>query len=492
MGARTFAELFVSRAYHYGALGKDGHHRTIKDKIEARFYENHLNGVISLGVSPFVSPTEVLWGVLDVDNHATGEELNLGAMADMIEDFGLPLIPCRSRSGGIHIYIFLEKAIPARLMQFILKGLRSKLKVGECEVFPKQTEISEERAGNWINLPYHNTKETNRYGWADGSALSLREFVTVANDRMVNQDGVAALLADAIPGPPPCLQRMLKDEPPTQGERNNAIFHIGVYSRRAFEDSAPSMGAIITRSVLRNEQVTDLEIERTLRSALKGEYEYKCGESPCSSRCDRETCITRAFGVGAIDGGPSLEARFANPRQHMTEDPPLWTIEVDGHDVTVTSSDFVAQHKFRVMVAARIRKLLPLVSRKRWEKVVSSLMEGAQLIEAPEDASFQGLTKNRLIEYLGRAEDGDLDIILRGVPVKNNTHVYFTGTDFFAHLKRTRQNEIIGSELWVRLTRLGVTHKVIEVMPGMPMEVWCAPIELCPTDPPPVKFENEF
>ena len=95
--------------------------------------------------------------------------------------FGLkfPLIVCRSKSGGAHVFLFTKENIPASLMQSKLKQMAIILGYEGSEIFPKQTEILVERGdtGNFLNLPYYNEMKGLRYAINDnGAGCTLEEF----------------------------------------------------------------------------------------------------------------------------------------------------------------------------------------------------------------------------------------------------------------------------------------------------------------------------
>ena len=91
----------------------------------------------------------------------------------------LPLIVCRSKSGGAHVFLFTKENIPASLMQSKLKQMAIILGYEGSEIFPKQTEILVERGdtGNFLNLPYYNEMKGLRYAINDnGTGCTLQEF----------------------------------------------------------------------------------------------------------------------------------------------------------------------------------------------------------------------------------------------------------------------------------------------------------------------------
>jgi len=58
-------------------------------------------------------------------------------------------VPCRSKSGGLHLYLFFLEALPAELVDAKLKQFVTWLGLSkETERFPKQTHLEPEDTGN--------------------------------------------------------------------------------------------------------------------------------------------------------------------------------------------------------------------------------------------------------------------------------------------------------------------------------------------------------
>ena len=92
---------------------------------------------------------------------------------------------CRSKSGGAHLLLFTERL-----------GLPTK-----TEIFPKQVVAGGPKSSNWLNMPYFRGDETNRCGVrADGSAMTLAEFVRFADLRLQNADWLTQLIDREAPG----------------------------------------------------------------------------------------------------------------------------------------------------------------------------------------------------------------------------------------------------------------------------------------------------
>lgn len=169
--AERYARLFRGFTGRFGrydlagqknAKGKEqGKARTVDEEITFEAYQKHIAGEIGIGVIPLQGepkkPGRVNFAAIDIDVYDPEEKkaknLTHEDVALTLSD--TPLIVTRSKSGGIHAWLFSEKGVSARLAIDYLNSQAARLGVGGCEVFPKQTErSSDEDVGNWINLPY--------------------------------------------------------------------------------------------------------------------------------------------------------------------------------------------------------------------------------------------------------------------------------------------------------------------------------------------------
>ena len=111
------------------------------EELTDKVYVNHLQGTQSIGVQPCNENGEARFGVIDVDPQ-NYEEFDKKFFIDTIQDYKLPLIPILSKSGGLHLYLFLDCFIPATLIKSFLSNLLPLFKLKpDCEIFPKQTQI---------------------------------------------------------------------------------------------------------------------------------------------------------------------------------------------------------------------------------------------------------------------------------------------------------------------------------------------------------------
>jgi hypothetical protein len=148
----------------------------VRKNVSDDLWEKHLQGEgPALGIIPITEDNTCRWGCIDIDEY----NFDHSKLIQSIRNLDLPLIVCRSKSGGAHVFLFTKENIPASLMQSKLKQMSKVLGYEGSEIFPKQTEILVERGdtGNFLNLPYYNGTKGLRYAINDeGNSCTLEEF----------------------------------------------------------------------------------------------------------------------------------------------------------------------------------------------------------------------------------------------------------------------------------------------------------------------------
>ena len=109
---------------------------------------------------PINSKNLCCFGCIDVDVYP----LDHAALVRACAGIDVPAVVCRSKSGGAHIYFFIEGWIAASDMRDKLSEIAASLGYGSAEIFPKQEKLLIDRGdvGNFINLPYFDVDRTLR------------------------------------------------------------------------------------------------------------------------------------------------------------------------------------------------------------------------------------------------------------------------------------------------------------------------------------------
>ena len=177
-------------------------YKTVPGAVTVEHWQQHLAGDHPLGIIPIREGNLCLFGSADLDEYSDENPLQV---IQKIESAELPLVPTRSKSGGLHLNLFVREWTPAADLQVVLKGLAAQLGLDlkKVEIFPKQTELkSDGSGGNCITVPYagttFNEKMCNQAGLKkSGAEMTLREFLNYAEERRVGPEEFAERVKEA-------------------------------------------------------------------------------------------------------------------------------------------------------------------------------------------------------------------------------------------------------------------------------------------------------
>lgn len=485
-------DLYTSNSRSIGKFDpKNGKMYTEYRSLSAEDFELHLAGRVGVGAVPILDDGTCKWAAIDIDNHDQEDDIPIAPIDEYITANKLPLIPCRSKSGGVHVYLFLSEAIRADRIRDIMNMWAAELGYAGSEVFPKQVKLNvgtKMILGNWINLPYMNAGQTERYAVKAGKRLSLDEFLDAAERSRCGHAELMALRVAQHADAPPCIQQMIMHGV-ERGRRNEAMYNTVVYLRKVDGDSYSTKAAEMNRHLFEH-PLGKSELSRVITSAGKDQYNYRCGEEPIRSLCNRAVCLKRKYGITEkdiqrIDANGALPV-FTDLIQIDT-DPPRWEVMMDGrYKVTnLSTMDLLDFSRMRAVIIERLLKVVPKIAPQEWERVLAELMESARKIEAPDDASPGGIIRERLRDFVGRIDirGSGLDTesrkaLYRGLPVmqmyEGERVIMFRGADFMAYLKRHKAEVLRDINLWIALRRIGATHQKLRVGEKS-INVWCVP-----------------
>ena len=219
-----------------GKVKVKGRAKTLMEPVTETLWRRHLAGELGLGVVPINDDAAASFGAIDVDVY---DGLDLVELGRVVARHAFPLTVCRTKSGGAHLYLFTSEPAPASLVRAKLMEWAVVLGHPSVEVFPKQVKLaSREDVGNWINVPYFGGDATDRYAVVEGRQLSVGEFLNHADRAAITPAQLEAIQVPEIAlmeGAPPCLQHLARAGFPA-GTRNNGLFCLGVFAKRAYGD----------------------------------------------------------------------------------------------------------------------------------------------------------------------------------------------------------------------------------------------------------------
>lgn len=423
-------------------------------------WEKHLTGVEpSLGIIPIRADNSCIWGCIDIDQYP----LDHAGLVKKIKSLELPLVVCRSKSGGAHVFLFTKEPIAAARMQDYLKSSAALLGEAGREIFPKQAEILVDRGdtGNFLNLPYFGGDQTMRYGIKeDGSAATLEEFYAMVEANIQGTDLVVPeppkKAEQVIPDGPPCLQALCTQGIP-EGGRNNTLFNVGIYLKKIhpvnWENPLIEHNFKYVHPPLPNNEVQIL-----VKQLNKKDYRYKCKDAPLNSFCNSGLCRTRKHGIGAH--GP--DAPQLSSLSKYNSEPPLWFLDINGKRIELDTDHLYNQSMFQKACVDKINVLPPTLRKQDWEQMLNALLkemvESEQIHEATDDTSITGRFVDLLEEFCTHIQQAmDRDEILLGRPWtdEEEAKTYFRMKDLEAHLKRNNFVGLTAPKMAQRLRDLG-------------------------------------
>ena len=479
--SEKFRELFQGseKAHGFFEISKDrgdgkkqGTAKTIKTAgPSSGLWKSHLEGQYGLGVIPIDEKNNCRWGCIDVDVYP----LDLSALVSKIELLKLPLVTCRSKSGGAHVFLFTSEPVEAGEMQDKLREIAAGLGYSGLEIFPKQREVLVSRGdiGSWLNMPYFNGKTSTRYGLStEGKALTQEEFLVFAEARKVTPDELEALKIassdDAADGPP-CLQILLKQGFP-EGTRNNGLFNIGVYLKKAHPDHWEIKLEEYNRKYL-IPPLPAQEVLGLIQQHKKKDYNYKCSDEPIRSYCNSVKCRTCKFGIGELSETPTYSSLAK-----LDTDPPLWFMSINDKRLELTTEELQNQLKFQRACMDNLNVMPPRMKEAQWQELIQHLLaSGLEVIEVGQDASVLGQFEELLEAFCtDLAQASTREELLRGVPWTSEDRTFFRLKDFNEYLLKHRFLDMKLNQIASRLRDLGAKHTFFNIK-GRGVNCWSIP-----------------
>ena len=449
---------------------QEGKSYIVKKIVTEELWEAHLAGEgPSLGIIPIMADNTARWGCIDIDTYP----IDYRSIINSFRKLQIPLVPCRSKSGGLHLFLFFKKPIAAKLIREKLREVAAALGYSSVEVFPKQSTILIEKGdlGNFLNLPYYNAKSTTRYAYKDdGTAASLPEFIELYNKYAVDDiDKIAIQVStDVIKDGPPCLQQLCTQGFP-EGTRNNGLFNIGVYLRKFDADK----WKILLEEYNRNYMTPPLAAQEVIliqKQLEKKDYNYRCKEPPINSYCNAKVCRTRKHGIGG--NGAALEFSALTKLQ---TDPPVWFLDVGDTRMELQTEELQIQTKFQKKCMNSLDTMPPLVKQSVWQEIVERLMNNLIKIPVSDDGSLAGQFEAHLQEFCtDRAQALNRDELLLRKPWTEDGITWFRLKDLQDYLTRNKFTYFNTGQLVQALRHLkGKSEKYN--LKGRTVRVWGVP-----------------
>lgn len=451
--------------------------RIIREKITIGKVQDHIDGNQGVGAIPINEDNMCKFGALDIDTY----DLNHKALGAKIRSMKLPLLMCRSKSGGAHLFLFLKDFEPAALIREYLTEMSIALGFSGCEIFPKQDKILVERGdvGNFINMPYFKADETVRYCFNNNDeAMELPEFLDMVDVMRVSASELNEIKFGGdrkhFMDGPYCLEVMASQGKITEN-RNIVMFAVGVYCKQKWPDNwrehHEEFNHILCEPYLPAKEIMTIQY-----SLDKKQYYYSCTTCPLKDFCDKSICKTRKYGIGTEEA----ETLPISGLTILLSEPPVYFMDVNGKRIELSTEQLQNQTMFQRACMEQIQLMPPLIKPTKWQVTVSLLLDNAMKLDVPEELTVTGQFKELLKLYCsGRMRAVSAEEMTMGKPWSAHGKTNFMINGLMDFLKSRGFTLYNRGQLQDRIKKLNgdAGHYNIKKSDGSPttLRIWWVP-----------------
>ena len=429
------------------------------EPLTEEIYTSHLAGKISIGIQPCNIDKEARLGVIDVDPKDYAD-FDKKFFIDKIQEFDLPLIPVESKSGGLHLWIFINEFMSAKDIVSFLTNLLPLFKLKpNTEIFPKQTELTKDEStgkigpGQFINLPYYG--EERKALNVDGTSFTLNNFLqlieanTVSkNDLQQITDGIDRQIYEGVNGDfidgPPCmavLSKLSKEKNFDGKDRFMYNYHVLVKMKYpdTWEDKVKNAPVKYFEEIHGNAW-TDQKLKAKIKSWAKTEKGYTCNQDPLFEHCKKGICVKKKFGV--LSGSKGSYPGLTNLRKIEIFEEPEYEFDVTKPDgigkatVHCRSVEHLNdQRKRRNAISKAAGFLAPLIKGEAEQTIMDALYETQQSVHPPIGTSPKEKLHDVLHEKINGAKATTDAAFKSGTVLIEGDYAFFKFEKFYDRLK---------------------------------------------------------
>jgi len=405
-------------------LKQEGRSYTSRDPLTDEIWKNHLNGikfkakiikqsgeeffpdVDSIGIAPVREDHKCKWGCIDYDEYP----IDFVSLNKKIRDRKLPLIICKSKSKGAHVFLFSKEWVSAKLMQTKITEIAQTLgQANQDRIYPIQTEpkiLEEGEIGNWLNIPYYYHKNPDKTKWRsaindDGTEATLEQFFKLHEKYALTEEELEnfniPLENDWFKDGPICLKQMATFGF-VEGQRNNTLTEIAVYLKKRFPDDWKNkLGEynIHCFKDLKGGGLGTQEVLNIQKSVGSKDYFYGCKKYPLKSFCNSQKCRLQRYGVGEGDVPNNNVSKLSV----MVSNPKVWFLTYDGKTVVLSSRELATQRLWQIAATEQTGKTPQLLKQKDWETLLNKLQTNINIIPADPETTNKGKLKRFLSKW---------------------------------------------------------------------------------------------
>ena len=471
---QKFIQIFngLKRDYGYAEIS-NGYKDTTTGKFKVKHgwagkpltnidYIQHLKGEKSIGIQPCDDEGMVCFGAIDIDSKAY-QDFSPKKYLEIIEKNKLPVIPVKSKSGGLHIYVHTKEKVKASFLRNFLDKLLYTLELKPTtEIYPKQTELGTGpdgtyTNGNFINLPYYGKKERVALN-LNGQEFTFDQYIQVVEantktEQELNDFGDSHMKKVLVGGAeeftdgPPCLQKMSQmynQKNKMEDERDRFLYNYMVFAKKKYPDTWDKKVLDAAREYLLYDNVWgDKKVEEKIKSWKKPTAGHTCEEDPIRNYCIKSECAKRKHGYMSdkVKKFPQLSALIRIDYQPEPEF--RFTVHYNDKEEGERSKQVVARDVNYLMDMEKCRRLIashtpiapPRIKGDEFQTILDTLKQSETVQPPPPGTSPKELLKKYLEDHIyGVPAVSDASFKSGSVLIEDG-FAYFTMEVFFNYLK---------------------------------------------------------
>lgn len=518
---RSFGQIFAGRLDCYGKTIIKGKHivgtkltdyesKFLWDEVTDEHFNQHLDPdrEFSLGIVPVDAQGMCNWMCLDYDEYSKGRETGITARGK-VDALGLPLVPCYSKSFGVHLFAFFKHPVSVEGARGFMESCRDRMGLPtDIEIFPKQDVISDPTmSGSFLNLPYYNGNQRCGVN-KDGTDMSFEDFLKEvhANELSINDLEIIDEVLDEVDDDdisfldeaPPCVQSLIKSGIQAGG-RSNAIIQCAIFAKKRhhqINDFDWQSWVLDVNAKYTFPPMTFDEIAYTNRSVERADLGYLCKQQPLVSACDKKLCKKREFGIlCGLERTTDFTAFQLIQIKKIKASPPYYLVTLSGYEdrpIKVTSKELTNPRAMIQSIFETLDLIFPTPKASQLADMVNecSAQKGDKWTEdvAPEEMDdnylILAILKDWIMETISPL--ATMEELESNNPIWRNNKLFFKGNAFIYHLQ-TRGERITKTKIFEALRSKRATDewfeewKVFEAksvrMDDTSMYLWILPLK---------------
>ena len=416
-------------------------------------YKQHLDGNKSIGIQPCNDNDLARFGAIDIDPKVY-KNLDVKYYLDIIQEKKLPLIPVKSKSGGLHLYLFTKELVRAKVIKDFLEEVLFLFKLPiNTEIFPKQTKLGSDTNGNkvngnFINLPYFGKKERVALD-PSGKEISFDIFLQCIELNKVDSDKLKELssnfIQQALTGGaeefkdgPPCLEILSKNK--MKDGRDRFLYNYMVFAKKKYSDDWKNKVLQAGRNYFEfNQTWTDDHIKMKIKNWEKQEKGHTCSDDLLAPVCVKSECLKRKFGI-ISDKKIDWPLMTNLIKVDFKPDPEYYlTVEnKKGESVSVHAKDvnkLKDQKELRGLVMAQADIFPPPIKAMDFHAMINALLDTQDTVQPAPGTRPMEILKKLIREHINGPQATTHNSFLSGNVLKDETYAYFVYDDFYTFLK---------------------------------------------------------